>query len=79
MESAAPGQRVQDQRRSAANDRTQQWTSIKEAFAGPWALGAHAAYGYERAGLIKQKPKQKPGVASHPGEIGAIHEFQFPE
>jgi hypothetical protein len=52
---------------------------MKEAFAGPWALGAHAAYGYERAGLIKQKPKQNPGVASHPGEIGAIHEFQFPE
>jgi hypothetical protein len=28
-----------------------------------------------RARLIKQKP----GVASHPGEIGAIHEFQFLE
>jgi len=23
--------------------------------------------------------KQKPGVVSHPGEIGAIHEFQFLE
>jgi hypothetical protein len=23
--------------------------------------------------------KQKTGAVSHPGEIGAIHEFQFPE
>jgi hypothetical protein len=23
--------------------------------------------------------KKKPGVVSHPGEIGALHEFQFPE
>jgi hypothetical protein len=29
----------------------------------------------DRASSIKQKP----GVVSHPGEIGAIHEFQFPE
>jgi hypothetical protein len=45
-----------------------------------WTVGfrggsARATRGYERAKLIKQKP----GVASHPGEIGAIHEFQFPE
>jgi hypothetical protein len=48
----------------------------KRNIAGLWALGhPHTRRTVTNAPDIKQKP----GVASHPGEIGTIHEFQFPE
>jgi hypothetical protein len=50
---------------------------MKEQSLGSWGEQVYlrAAHNFESHRIIKQKP----GVVSHPGEIGAIHEFQFPE